>query len=88
MLPTFLSSLPIAHTHILFSPLLLTLSLHTLRLCNDTVAISVVTMNSAISPNPSLSGDRIVRHPEYYIHGGDVIFRVRGPHHRLSFFRL
>jgi hypothetical protein len=31
-------------------------------------------MNSAVSPNPN--GDRIVRHNEYYIHGGDVIFRV------------
>jgi hypothetical protein len=29
-------------------------------------------MNSAISPNPQ----GIVRHGEYYIHGGDVIFRV------------
>jgi hypothetical protein len=31
-------------------------------------------MNSAVSPNPQ----GIVRHGEYYIHGGDVIFRVRG----------
>lgn len=81
MLPTFLSSLP--NTHILV------LSPHfphsdsffshfTLYdFCNDTVAISVVDMNSAISPNPT--GDRIVRHSEYYIHGGDVIFRVRAP---------
>jgi len=29
-------------------------------------------MNSAVSPNPH----GIVRHGEYYIHGGDVIFRV------------
>jgi len=32
-------------------------------------------MNSAISPNPI--GERVVRHGEYYIQGGDVIFRVR-----------
>ncbi|KAI0300453.1 hypothetical protein B0F90DRAFT_1846470 [Multifurca ochricompacta] len=31
-------------------------------------------MNSAVSPNPN--GERAVRHGEYYIHGGDVIFRV------------
>lgn len=31
-------------------------------------------MNSAVSPHPN--GERIVRHGEYYIHGGDVIFRV------------
>lgn len=31
-------------------------------------------MNSAVSPNPN--GERIVRHGEYYLHGGDVIFRV------------
>lgn len=34
-------------------------------------------MSLAVSPNPT--GDRIVRHSEYYIHGGDVIFRVRSP---------
>ncbi|KAH9067766.1 hypothetical protein EDB87DRAFT_1800610 [Lactarius vividus] len=31
-------------------------------------------MNSAVSPHPN--GEPIVRHDEYYIHGGDVIFRV------------
>jgi hypothetical protein len=34
-------------------------------------------MSSAVSPNPA-AGDRIVRHNEYYIPGGDVVFRVRG----------
>jgi len=31
-------------------------------------------MNSAVSPNPL--GERILRHPKYYIPGGDVVFRV------------
>lgn len=33
-------------------------------------------MNSAVSPSPSLAGERIVRHTKYYIPGGDVVFRV------------
>jgi len=31
-------------------------------------------MSSAVSPNPA--SDRVVRHTEYYITGGDVVFRV------------
>ncbi|KAH9975548.1 hypothetical protein BGW80DRAFT_1169407, partial [Lactifluus volemus] len=31
-------------------------------------------MNSAVSPNPN--GERTVRHGEYYIPGGDIVFRV------------
>jgi hypothetical protein len=33
-------------------------------------------MNSAVSPNPN--GERTVRHGEYYIPGGDIVFRVSG----------
>ena len=33
-------------------------------------------MSSAVSPNPSLLGERTVRHAKYYIPGGDVVFRV------------
>ena len=33
-------------------------------------------MDSTITSKQS--GQRIVRHPEYYIHGGDIIFRVCG----------
>jgi hypothetical protein len=29
--------------------------------------------------NLKQSGQRVIRHAEYYIHGGDIIFRVRGP---------
>jgi hypothetical protein len=31
-------------------------------------------MTSAVSPNPT--NDRVVRHVDYYITGGDVVFRV------------
>jgi hypothetical protein len=41
-------------------------------------------MNSAVSPNPH----GIVRHGEYYIHGGDVILRVEGYLFRVHRFFL
>ena len=34
-------------------------------------------MNSTVSTKQN--GQRVVRNAEYYIHGGDVIFLVRGP---------
>ena len=34
-------------------------------------------MESAI--NQKQGSQRVVRHAEYYIHGGDIIFLVRGP---------
>jgi len=33
-----------------------------------------MTMSSAVSPSPL--NERVVRHPDYYIPGGDVVFRV------------
>jgi hypothetical protein len=33
-------------------------------------------MSSAVSPSPL--NERAVRHPRYYILGGDVVFRVCG----------
>jgi hypothetical protein len=33
-------------------------------------------MNSAVSPNPA--AERVVRSVDYYIIGGDVVFRVCG----------
>ena len=33
--------------------------------------------SAAVSPNP-LNNERVVRHPTYYIPGGDVVFRVCG----------
>ncbi len=33
-------------------------------------------MSSAVSPNPA--GERVVRHMDYYITTGDVVFRVCG----------
>ena len=48
---------------------------------NDPVTLLILyltIMDSTI--NTKQNSQRIVRHTEYYIHGGDIIFRVRGSH--------
>jgi hypothetical protein len=44
-------------------------------------------MSSAVSPSPL--NERVVRHPKYYIPGGDVVFRVCGSviEYRVSYQR-
>jgi len=45
-------------------------------------------MDSTIISKQSTGSQRIVRHPEYYIHGGDIIFRVRGSVISIVFRRI
>lgn len=51
-----------------------------LRTPRPRYATIVILGNMDLLINNKQSNQRIVRHAEYYIHGGDIIFRVRGSH--------